>query len=353
MPPSFLTPRIELLSAEGRLSPIAGGGLGRPTIVLARELCAFELFQAPTTNRSIAMAAARLYARTNAPFLNPGVMIRRGVQGVGLWWWDMEAIAGLLAETAGVGRATLIPESLAQSRGEGWRVLRQSSGFEAQLWRGGELVGSSWRRERFDDAAWSDFARVQRHVGGEAPASPPQPQTLLLQPGLATASGGLGELTPGEMTALAAGLVATALIVVAAFEIGQGLHLRQQARVAEQQAQAVRTRPTSRLAAQDRKSLQQLEGFRALSDRPNALASLASALEVLRLFDVEAQGYETDGRTVTMTLPYAAIDKAERLTAELAGTGRFTDIRPITQAGRKSIQLRMTVVGTKAASPGG
>jgi hypothetical protein len=43
-------------------------------------------------------------------------------------------------------------------------------------------------------------------------------------------------------------------------------------------------------------------------------------------------------------LPYSAIDRAERISAELAGTGRFADIRPISQPGRKAIELRMRVV---------
>lgn len=349
MPPSFLTPPIELLGADGRLTPVArSGGLGRPIVVLARELCAFELFEPRGASGSAGLAAARLYARTNSPFLAPGLTIRRGPRGFGLWWWDMEAVSAMLADRFGAGRLTLVPESLAQARGEGWRMLRQSSGYEAQLWRDGELVGSSWGRERFDEAGWADFVRVQRHGGEDAPVTPPQPQTLPLQPSMAAGSGGLKDLTPGETAALAAGVAAVLLVAATAFELGQGMQLRRQAKAAETEAAAVRAQPVSPAAARDRKALRELEGFRALSDRPNTLASLTAALEVLRLFDVEAQGYETDGRTLTLTLPYSAIDKAERMTAELAGTGRFSDIRPVTLPGRKALQLRMTVAGARA-----
>lgn len=343
MPPSFLTPPIELMTAEGGFEPLTAGGFGRPRVLLTRELCAFEHFRPPAAAGSAGLAAARLHARTRAPFHNPGLMIRRGPQGFGLWWWDMDAIGPHLAARFGSARVRLLPESLAQARGEGWRILRQSSGYEAQHWRGGELLGSAWRRERFDEPAWAGFVRVQRGAHEEAPAEPPPAQPLPLQPALASA-GGLSELTPAEMAALACGLVATGLVLTAAVQIGQGMRLRHDARAAEAQAETLRATPATRLEAQDRRSLQQLKGFRALSERPSPLVSLTTALQVLRLFDVEPVGYDSDGKTVSLTLPYAAIGKAERISAELAGTGRFTDVRPITQPGRKAIELRMKVV---------
>src|SRR4051812_935029 len=93
MPPSFLTPRIELMSADGRLEPLSPGGLGRARVLLARELCVFEHYRPPAAAGSAGLAAARLYARTHSPFHNPGVLIRRGPQGFGLWWWDMDVVA--------------------------------------------------------------------------------------------------------------------------------------------------------------------------------------------------------------------------------------------------------------------
>jgi hypothetical protein len=343
MPPSFLTPRIELMSAEGAPARVSPGGFGRPRVLLARELCAFEHYRPPAAAGSAGLAAARLYARTHAPFHNPGVLIRRGPQGFGLWWWDMDVVGPRL----GGARAALLPESLAQARGEGWRIVRQSSGYEAQHWRGGELLGSTWRRERFDEPDWAAFVRVQRGADEEAPAEPPPAQTLMLQPSPASGAG-LSDLTPAELAGLAAGLVAMGLVLTAAVQIGQGLRLSREARTAETQAAALRVLPTSRLEAQDRRSLQQLRGFRALSERPSPVVSLTKALEVLRLFDVEPLGFDSDGRTASLTLPYAAIDRAERISAELAGTGRFADVRPITQPGRKAIELRMRVV-----QPGG
>lgn len=348
MPSSFLTPPIELMTAEGGFEPLATGGFGRPRVLLARELCAFEHFRPPAAAGSAGLAAARLHARTRAPFHNPGVLIRRGPQGFGIWWWDMDAIAPHLEARFGSARVLLLPESLAQARGEGWRVLRQSSGYEAQHWRGGELLGSAWRRERFDDEAWAAFVRVQRGSHEEAPAEPPPAQPLPLQPALAS-PGGLSEMAPGELAALAAGIAAMALVLTAAVQLGQGLRLSQDAKKAEAQAAVLRATPATSLEAQDRRSLQQLKGFRALSERTSPLVSLTTALQVLRLFEVEPTGYESDGQTLSLTLPYAAIGKAERISAELAGTGRFTDVRPITQPGRKAIELRMKVIEPSAS----
>lgn len=339
MPPSFLTPPIELLTADGVREPVATG-YGRPRLLLARELCAFEHYRPPAAAGSAGLAAARLYARTHAPFHNPGMLIRRGPQGFGLWWWDMDALAPRLSAS---GRVRLLPESLAQAKDDGWRIVRQSSGYEAQHWRGGELLGSAWRRERFDEAAWAAFVRVQRGAHEDAPADPPPAHPLPIQPALA-AGGGLSELTGAEAAALAAGIAALCLVLAGAFELGRGLRLGREAKAAETQAQALGAAPASRLEAQDRRSLQQLNGFRALSHRPSPLVSLTAALQVLRLFDVEAVGYDSDGKTLSLTLPYAAIDKVERISAELAGTGRFADVRPITQPGRKAIELRMRVV---------
>jgi hypothetical protein len=353
MPPSFLTPPIELLTADGGFEPLSVGRFGRPRVLLARELCAFEHFQPLAAAGSAGLAAARLHARTRAPFHNPGLLIRRGPQGFGLWWWDMDEVGPHLSARFSPVRARLLPESLAQapvrSEGDGWRILRQSSGYEAQHWRGGELLGSAWRRERFDEPAWAAFVRVQRGAGEDAPAAPPPAQSLPLQPALASA-GGLSELTPGETAALAAGFVALGLVLAAAVQIGQGLRLGRDARVAQAQAAILRAAPASRLETQDRKALQQLKGFRDLSERPSPLLSLTTALQVLRLFEVEPVGFDSDGKTVSLTLPYAAIGKAERISAELAGTGRFTDVRPITQPGRKAIELRMRVVAAAGAS---
>ncbi len=54
----FLTPRVERLNADGEINVIhPGGALGRilrrPVLLLARDLCAFALFQAAALPRSV------------------------------------------------------------------------------------------------------------------------------------------------------------------------------------------------------------------------------------------------------------------------------------------------------------
>ena len=142
MPWPFPTPPLELLCADGRFAPLTEGRGLRPRVLLARELCSFEWFE-PAGGRSAADQAARLYARTSAPFNNPGVLVRRAGAGYAIWWWDRERTGPWLAERFGAAPPSVAPETLAQPPGIGWRVVRLASGLELQYWRRGILVASS------------------------------------------------------------------------------------------------------------------------------------------------------------------------------------------------------------------
>ena len=109
MPPPFQTSGVELLSADGAFAPVGGGGgFGRPKVLLARELCVFERFERPAAGRSAALAAARLHARTAAPYTNPGILVRSAGNGADIWWWDRDRVAPLLQARFGTDAVAVL-----------------------------------------------------------------------------------------------------------------------------------------------------------------------------------------------------------------------------------------------------
>jgi hypothetical protein len=348
MPRSFLAPPIELLSADGRLAAMDAGGAPwrRPLVLLARELCSFEWFGIPGGARAPTAQAARLYARANSPFLSPGMLIRRAGAGFGIWWWDRERIDPWLAEALGEAGVTVAPETLAQPTAADWRIVRLASGFELQCWRGKALIASSWRSAAPDAADWSAFARQVRFPPSPAP-SLPAPQTLPIASDFGLGSAGGMELTPTSAAMIAAGALAVMLAGASAFWVGQGLRLGGLADQAGRQAAAEHaavTQPASDVAAQQR-----LAAFRALANRPDPIAGLGVALEVLRAHGVTARSFAVDGPVLTVTAPYAALDKVDAVTAALEGTGQFSDVRPLPDSAAGAIKIELTMKGAAAA----
>jgi hypothetical protein len=344
MPRSFLAPPIELLTAEGRLEALDAGGAAwrRPLVLLARELCSFEWFEAPGGGRAPTAQAARLYARANSPFLSPGMLIRRTGAGYGVWWWDRERIDPWLAEHFDGAGVTVAPETLAQPAGTDWRIVRLASGFELQCWRGKALIASSWRRAAPDAADWSAFARQVRNAP-DAAAAPPTPQPLPIASDVSLGSAAGLELTPATAAMLGAGALAVMLAGASAFWVGQGLRLGGLADQAERQAAAERA--TIARPADDRAAQQRLAAFRALASRPDPVAGLGVALQVLRAHGVTARSFSVDGGVLTVTTPYSALDKVAAVTAALEGAGPFTDVRPLPDSAAGAIKIELTMKG--------
>ena len=350
MPRTFLTPPIELLTAEGQFTPLAGGATWRrPIVLIARELCHYAWFEPPAKGGAAAQAA-RLYARAHAPYLNPGVLIRRAGAGYGVWWWDEDSVAAPLAERFGEARPQVAPETLAQPVGGDWRIVRLASGFELQAWRGRALAASSWRRIQPTPADWSAFARLQRDPPVPPPAAPPAPEVLPLAETVSLAAPQL-ELTPAAAARLAAATAAVLLALLAAFWAGQGLRLGALAGRLEAQTRAVQ-QPTARGLGADADSLKRIAGFQALAARPDAMAGLETALRVVRAKGVTAKSYAIDGAVVSVTVPYAALDKVTAITQDLQATGAYAEVRPLTDSADGSIRLEMTLAGARPASPG-
>jgi hypothetical protein len=346
MPWPFQTPRLELLSAEGRFAPLGeGAGAGRPRVLVARELCSFEWFE-PAGGRAAADRAARLYARASAPFNNPGVLVRRGGGGYGIWWWDRERIGASLAERFGADLPPVAPETLAQPPGTGWRVVRLASGFELQYWRRQTLVASSWRRTAPDAAAWAAFARQQRDPELPPPADPPTPQPLPVVQDADFAEGGWRDVSPAQTAQLALGAFAALLAIVSVFWAGQAWRLSQMSAGLERRALAESsTAPAPHENAAVRR---QIAAYAALGQRPEPMAGLKAALDVLRRHRIAAKAFSVDGPTLTVTVPYATLAQMGEITLELEATGAFTDVRPLSNSADGSINIRMAL-----ASPAG
>jgi hypothetical protein len=349
MPRSFLTPSIELLTAEGRFQPLASGaGWRRPIVLIARELCSYAWFE-PAAKGGAAGQAAQLYARAHAPYLNPGVLLRRAGAGYGVWWWDEDTVAPYLAARFGEARPQVAPETLAQPVGGAWRIVRLASGFELQAWRGRALAASSWRRLQPSPADWAAFTRLQRDPPTPPPPAPPAPETLPLAEQLNLAPPAL-ELTPASAGRLAAATAAALLALLAAFWAGQGLRLGGLADHLERQAQALQQASAPARGA-DADSLRRIAAFRALAARPDAMAGLETALRVVRARGVTAKSFGIDGPVVSVTVPYAALGKVETITQDLEATGAYAEVRPLTDSADGTIRLEMTMAGAQPPSP--
>lgn len=168
-----------VLRETGELLGIDGASATLETcdhVILSRALCAFEFVAAaPGLSAAQARKAAFLHAEAHAPFVTPGLAVFGGTDGFGIWWWDWTRVEQLLGESARALRFT--PESMAQTPGEGVRIVRGVDGFEAQYWRGGRLLASQWRRSAFSDARWRAFVEKAALPDVALPDVTPPPVT--------------------------------------------------------------------------------------------------------------------------------------------------------------------------------
>ncbi len=340
-------PPLELLCADGRLSrrwPEGGGR--RPRVLVARELCSFEWFE-PAGARAAAEQAARLYARTSAPYLNPATLVRRAGGGYAIWWWDRDRVGPWLAERFGADAPPVGPETLAQPQGSDWRVVRLASGFELQYWRRRTLVASSWRRTAPDATAWAAFARQQREPETPPPAEPPPPQVLPVIQDADFGEGDWRDISPAETARLALIGSAALIVVYSLFCVGQALRLSQLSAGLERRALAESGAVVQR--RDDATTRRQLAAYQAFGARPEPMGGLKTALDVLRRHKITARVFSVDGPTVTVIVPYTALYDVGEITRELEATDAFTDVRPLSNSANNSIGIRMVV----KASPAG
>lgn len=342
---SFLTPPQVLLTPDGRFETVEAGGAlapGRPDVWLARAMCAHQFFDPGAARGAAAWAAARLYARSAAPFVSAGALVDRSGGGFSIWWWDRDQVEPALVDRFGGSAPPVAPERFQPPVGGAWRVLRLDDGFEAQVWRDGGLVGSSWRRTPFDRADWQAFTRVQP-AAADAPADPPAAVIGVRAPFPRRSAGGPA-LSPDQLLRAAPAAAALLLLTVAAFWLGQGLKLRLEARELARVAAAERLSAPPAAPGADT-AARRLAAFSALSDRPNPVAALNVATRILRLYGVGIEAVDAQDDRMDLTLPYSALNGVDRIARDMEASGLFTDVRPVTNASDRTIRLRMRLTG--------
>jgi len=348
----FLTPRIELLSADGSFQTLHPGGalasLRAPVVLLARDLCAFSLFESAALPRGRRRQAARLHARLASPYVTGGAALVKSGADFGVWWWDLHRIAPALSERFGTVAPALRPETLAQPPGEGWRIVRLATGFEAQLWQNRALVASAWRRERFDAASWRAFASLQR--GTDAPADAPAPQPLPLALDSEAFAVSAAEVSREQAMAGAAGGFAIAACAAAVFLLGQGMQLDAQAREIAKETAAIRQATPRGGSVQGMEAdRRRMAAFRQIEEQTNPITAAGAAIGIVAYHDLVPSALEVKDGALSLTLPYAAVRIADQLIEEFEGSGYFYEVQPRTEASTQTLIMEMKV--REAAPP--
>lgn len=355
MPLDFLSPRVERLAADGRVTVVhPGGALGRlrsPVLLLARDLCAFDLFPSAALPARRRRQAARLHARVAAPYVAADSVLVRAQGDYGVWWWDAQRVAELLGVAR--SRQTLIrPETLAQPKGEGWRVVKLESGYEAQLWRGKALLASAWRKDRFAAPLWTAFARRQRGVE-DAPELPPAPSSLPLALDSEAFRPAPPELTREQTAAVAGGGAIFVAAFIALFQLGQGYQLSRDSEAVEAEVAGIRTATPATDALQTVDLNQKkMAAYREVESRTNPLSAAGAAIAILALHDLTPSAVNAEVDTLTFTLPYAALEQADALVADLEDSGYFYDLAPRTDGSGQAFVMEMKVRASAAPLSG-
>lgn len=347
----FLTPSAERVTSDGKIELVhEGGSLGRlrpRVMLLARDLCTFQLFEAQNLPRGRRRPAAMLFARTASPYVAAGMIIVPAGSDFGVWWWDLERVSALITKDSG-SPLVVRPETLAQPAAEGWRIVRLAKGFEGQLWRGGRLLASSWRSQPFDPASWMAFARLQRD-GSDAPTTPPTPVIVpIAEDGEAFAFSGV-EMSPRQ-AAIAAGLaVAFGMALASLFLLGQGLRLADDRRELEREIQTLQASLPAAANAQSQEADRRLlAAYAEIERQTNPLTAAGAALGIVALYDIEPIGLETDAEILTIKIPYSAIKTIEELVGEFETSGYFYDVEPRTESATQTLIIAMKVRSSAA-----
>lgn len=352
----FLTPPAERLRADGTFETVFAGGLlgrlRRPVVLLARDLCAFALFESGGLPANRRRQAARLYARTASPYLVSRAALVKSTPGFAIWWWDLERILPLIA-----GRyrtdPVLRPETLAQPRGSSWRIVRLDRGYEAQLWRDRGLIASVWQKERFDAATWARFVRLQRNAP-PAPETPPPAETLLVAPDSEAFSLSLAQVSREQAAVVTGSGFALVITCFVALLFGQGVQLAADARKMEKETAEMRAQTARPEASRAREAdRQKLAAYRQIEQRTSPISAAGAAIGIVALHDLTPRAIDAGEDTLTLTLPYSAVEVADELVMEFENSGYFTDVQPRTNAPSQTIIFEMKVVtGAEPLSAG-
>lgn len=339
---------IVLLDGAGAVQPLH---LRAPLfrsgfVVLARERCLFErLDTAQGLNARSAVAAARIHAQTGAPYQRSGTLITRHGPSFGIWWWDAQWVADRLAEAGLDPASKIVPEPMARAAAEGWRIAKASSGYEAQLWRGGFLVADLWRRRPFDQEAWQDFVRVQPdQAGAEGAVLMAQEAPYTLQSAYRRTQ--LSDWTPerkGQAAALAAAVI---LACVGAYFVGQSIGLDRSTETLQVETAAVKaTTPGGQANVQG--AVRSLIALKSAVEYPDPAVLLENAQRLLEPFGHKLVAFNADRDKMRIVLPEAAVNDVTVIAAELEASPYFSDVRPSLDRNKHRLLIDMTPAGAR------
>lgn len=150
-------------------------------VAVGRDMCSFSfLAQRDNADKTARRREAELEALRIAMSQDAAYYILLWREGASVWTWDEAAVRTELqrAERDDLIAAPRAPETLMQApeiSADGLRLAACAFGFDGQLWRDGEIIGSRWWRERPTENDWLLFAES---VGGSVAAGgAPSPMT--------------------------------------------------------------------------------------------------------------------------------------------------------------------------------
>lgn len=340
----FLTFPVELLTADGRFvatgldAPLWRGGF----VVLARERCLFGRFTAPPgLSGRAAQAAAQVFAQTGAPFPQSGhVLLRQGLS-FGVWWWDDQWVKAQF-DDSGIDRRTAIrPEPLMYWPMEGWRIVKAENGYDAQLWRNDFLIADQWRRTPYDASAWADFVRIQGFEAEDAPRAPPAAHSQPLALNSPYAKLQRTDISTETLTGWGILGFATLMLCLTAYFGMETLNIRGRTSALEQKAQAIRSQSGPNQEARTQAAIRKLAAIKAVAERPDPLALLEHAQEIIAPFGYRIDAFSADHDKLRVGLPLEAVAGVDQIGSELAQSPYFTDVRPRVDRERRQLLIEM------------
>lgn len=338
--------RITLLRGDGSVEalPLRPAPFQPGFIVLARERCLFErLDVAPGLNGRAAAAAARLHAETQAPYQRYGALITHKGSSFGIWWWDAQWVGEKLGGHGLDPLAKVIPEPLMRAVGDGWRIVRASSGYEAQLWKNGFLHADLWRRSAFDTAAWQDFVRVQAgESGGES-------AVLMAQEAPWTANSPYRRTILSDWTPQKTGQMAIAATIALAlcgslYFAGEAVGLKRDA--ARMEAAAAELKAALPKGSSG-PNAGELNALRDAVGGADPLVMLQAAQEKIEPFGHKLVAFKTSRDEVRLVLPGEAAEDIDIMSRELADSAYFSDVRPMLNEKDGKLTIALTAKGAR------
>lgn len=350
MPKPSPRSQLLLLSAEGQLEslPLRPGPFGGGFVVLARERCLFErLDVTPSLSARAALAAARIHAQTATPYQLSGSIITRQGNSFGMWFWDA-AWVGEKLEAAGLDPDTrILPETMVRAPGVGWRVVKASTGYEAQLWKGNFLMADGWRRRPYDEAAWADFVRVQGgDASGEGAVLAAQTLPYTLQSPYRRSQ--LSTWTPDRVGVAAAFALGVVLAGAIGLFGGQAVALHQHTEQVVAETAAVHA-ASPQAQAKLKTDIGNLSAIRTEVDAPDAMVLLKAAQDILTPMNVQIAAFTVDRTKAHLILPQQATNQVGAIAAALDKSPQFDTIVPKIDAAKGRLIIDMAVTGARVS----